>query len=65
MRGIVLNQDDFYTNSNLIGQANGTAIPLVYCKVSNEWYNENKNNLPNFFDVEEDGNNLIIINANL
>lgn len=54
---LFVKQDDFYTNPDLSREANGTVTPLIYCRVSDEWYNENKGSLLNSFEAEDDGNN--------
>jgi len=62
---LILTQDNFYTNPELINHANGSTQPLVMCDVTNEWYIANVENLPTHSEVIEDGDTLIITNKNL
>jgi len=62
---IILKEEYFYTNPELINHANGSAQPLVMCDVTNEWYIANVENLSNHSEVIEDGDTLIITNKNL
>jgi hypothetical protein len=59
---LILTSDDFYTNPELINEANGTAQPNVICEVSHEWYINNLDGLPPHREIIQDGDNELIIN---